>query len=171
MTFFRTLTGKLMDWVVSLSLIALVVVVFLQVFYRYIFAAPITWSEEMARFIFVWIALLGTFLSINLADGLSRVIFQGIVPILIIAWFAEDTARIFTSELILTSQRIWTKGSPYAWTDGREIPLEDIKSISARRDAIFIQLKSAKKATVHAFPNGRQIVEAYNQFTQKAGTA
>jgi TRAP-type transport system small permease protein len=71
MTFFRTLTGKLMDWVVSLSLIALVVVVFLQVFYRYIFAAPITWSEEMARFIFVWIALMGTFLALKSKGHIS----------------------------------------------------------------------------------------------------
>jgi hypothetical protein len=63
--------------------------------------------------------LLGTFLPPGLADGLSRVIFQGIVPILITAWFAEEPARIFTSELILTSQRIWTKGWPYAWTSGR----------------------------------------------------
>lgn len=60
--------------------------------------------------------ILATFLPTGLADGLSQVIFQGIVPILIIAWFAEDTARIFTGELILTSQRIWTRGSPYAWT-------------------------------------------------------
>ena len=61
---------------------------------------------------------LGTFLPPGEAEGLSRVIFQGIVPILITAWFAEEPAWIFTSELILTSQHIWTKGWPYAWTSG-----------------------------------------------------
>jgi hypothetical protein len=111
--------------------------------------------------------ILATFLPLSLADGLSRVIFQGIVPILITAWFAEDTARIFTSELILTSQRIWTKGSPYAWSSAREIPLTNIKSISARRDAIFIHLKNTKKVEVLVFPNGKQIVDAYTQFTEK----
>jgi len=83
----------------------------------------------------------GNIPALSLADGFSLVLFQGIVPILITAWFAEDTARIFTSELILTSQRIWTKGSPYAWSSAQEIPLTNIKSISARRDAIFIHLK------------------------------
>ncbi len=63
--------------------------------------------------------LLATFLPTATADVLGRIIFQGIVPVLVTAWFAEDTARIFTSELILTNQRIWTKGSPYAWTSGQ----------------------------------------------------
>jgi hypothetical protein len=111
--------------------------------------------------------ILAAVLPLSLADGLSRVIFQGIVPILITAWFAEDTVRIFTSELILTSQRIWAKGSPYAWTSGRETPLTDIKSISARRDAVFIHLKNTKKVKALVFPNGKQIVEAYQQLTQK----
>jgi hypothetical protein len=116
-------------------------------------------------------AILGTFLPPSFSIGISRVIFQGIIPILIIAWFAEDTARIFTSEFILTSQRIWIKGSPYAWTSEKETPLSDVQSISTRRDAVFIHLKNTKKAQVHMFPNGKQLVEAYTQFTQKTGTA
>jgi len=39
--------------------------------------------------------------------------------------------------------------------------------MSARRDAIFIHLKSTPKVQVHAFPNGKQIVQAYEQFTEK----
>ena len=115
--------------------------------------------------------LLGIMLPATLADGLSRVIFQGIVPILIAAWFAEDTARIFTSELILTSQRIWSKGSPYAWSSAQEIPLTNIKSLSARRDAIFIHLKNTKKVDALVFPNGKQIVDAFTQFMQKTEAA
>ena|ERR1035437_1334872 len=114
-------------------------------------------------------SLLATFLPAGLADGLSRVIFQGVVPILIIAWFSEDTARIFMSELILTSQRIWTKGSPYAWTRERETPLADIQSLAARREAVFMRLKSSRKVQVLMFPHGKQIVEAYTQFIQKSG--
>lgn len=113
--------------------------------------------------------LLTSFLPSGLADGLSRVIFEGVVPILIVAWFAEDTARIFTSELILTSQRIWTKGSPYAWTSENETPLAEIQSLAARRDAVFMRLKSTRKVQVLMFPHGKQIVEAYTQFIQKSG--
>jgi hypothetical protein len=111
--------------------------------------------------------LLVTFLPVALADALSRIIFQGVAPILVTAWFAEDTARIFTSELILTNQRVWIKGSPFAWTTGWETPLSDIRSMSSRRDALFIHLNSTKKTQVHVFPDGKQIVNAFRQFTGK----
>lgn len=111
--------------------------------------------------------LLTTFLPAAPADVSSRIIFQVIVPILITAWFVEDTAKIFASELILTNQRIWTKGSPYAWTSERETPLTEIKSISFRRDTLFIHLKDTKKIQVHVFPDGKGIARAFAQFTGK----
>jgi hypothetical protein len=114
--------------------------------------------------------VLATFLPANFSEWLSRALFQGILPILIITWFAEDTARIFTSEFILTSQRIWTKGSPYAWSSGKEIPFSNIQSISTRRDGVFIRLKNTKKVQTLIFPNGKKIVEAYDHFTGKTGT-
>jgi hypothetical protein len=114
--------------------------------------------------------VLATFLPASFSEWLSRAIFQVILPILITAWFAEDTARIFTSELILTSQRIWTKGSPHAWSSGKETPLTNIQSISARRDGVFIRLKNTKKVQALIFPNGKQIVEAYTNFIEKTGS-
>ena len=113
-------------------------------------------------------ALFVTFLPLGLAGVLSRIIFQGIMPLLVITWFAEDTARIFTSELILTNQRVWTKGFPYAWNPGREIPLGDIKSMSSRRGALFIYLKSSRRPQVHVLPNGKEIVKAFTQFTGRS---
>jgi hypothetical protein len=115
-------------------------------------------------------AILMKLLPVYVADVVSRIIFQGIAPLLIIAWFVEDTARIFTSEFILTNQRIWTKGSPYAWTPGHETLLGDIRYLSQRREALFIHLKSAKKTQVHVFPDSKEIVKAYTQFTGKSET-
>ena len=45
-----------------------------------------------------------------------------------------------------------------------ETPLADIKSLSARRDAVFMHLKNTRKVEVLVFPNGKQIVQAYTQF-------
>lgn len=48
------------DQTVLLILLALLVaVVFLQVASRFVFKLPIEWSEEMARFIFIWFCWLG----------------------------------------------------------------------------------------------------------------
>jgi len=58
--------NRLMTWLsrfdqaILLVLLALlVVVVFLQVASRFVFKLPIEWSEEMARFIFIWFCWLG----------------------------------------------------------------------------------------------------------------
>lgn len=46
---------------VSMVLIAaLLVVMVIQVFYRYVLNDSLSWSEELARFIFVWASMLGT---------------------------------------------------------------------------------------------------------------
>ena len=71
MAFFRRVTGKFMEWVVFLSMIVMVVVVFLQVLSRYVFASPIPWTEEMARFIFVRVTLIGTFLALKSKGHIS----------------------------------------------------------------------------------------------------
>jgi hypothetical protein len=113
-------------------------------------------------------SLLATFLPENAAIIISRVIFQAIAPLLVIAWFTEDTARIFSSELILTDQRIWTKGSPYAWSQAQETPLSDVKSMASRRDALFIHLRSIRKVQVFVLPDGKQIVNIFKQCTGKA---
>jgi hypothetical protein len=111
--------------------------------------------------------LLTTFLPVDIAYVISQILFQGIAPLLVVAWFAEDTARIFSSELILTDQRVWTKGFPYAWSLEREMPINEVKSMSARRDALFIHLRSTKKVQVHVLSDGKQIVKAFIQLTGK----
>ena len=39
-------------------LVAMTLIVFTQVIARYIFEAPLSWSEELARFILIWLSML-----------------------------------------------------------------------------------------------------------------
>jgi len=52
--------------------IVMIVVTLAQVIFRYVIAAPLPWSEELARYCFVWIVFLGG------AIGLSRGIHLGV---------------------------------------------------------------------------------------------
>ncbi|MDE0305895.1 MAG: TRAP transporter small permease [Albidovulum sp.] len=52
--------------------VLMVVVTLAQVVFRYVIAAPLPWSEELARYCFVWIVFLGG------AIGLSRGIHLGV---------------------------------------------------------------------------------------------
>lgn len=62
---FRKTLGQVIDWSVSLLVVAMVVVVFIQVISRYVFNSPLYWSEEVARILFIWIAFLGAFLGLK----------------------------------------------------------------------------------------------------------
>lgn len=57
--------------IVAISVV-MVVVTLAQVVFRYVIAAPLPWSEELARYCFVWIVFLGG------AVGLSRGIHLGV---------------------------------------------------------------------------------------------
>lgn len=51
--------------VLILFVAAMTVVVFLQVFYRYVLTEPLHWSEELARYLFVWLSMFGASLAVQ----------------------------------------------------------------------------------------------------------
>ena len=54
----RTLVKYPLELAVSFILVALVTVTFSQVVFRYLLQAPLAWSEELARFLLMWMASL-----------------------------------------------------------------------------------------------------------------
>jgi TRAP-type C4-dicarboxylate transport system permease small subunit len=78
-------------------------VVFLQVISRYVFRHPFDWPEELARFLFVWVALLGAALALKYGAHFS---IEALVKRfsrrwqLLIALFIHSILGIFT--LIVT---------------------------------------------------------------------
>jgi TRAP-type C4-dicarboxylate transport system permease small subunit len=59
------LLAKGEGWVLITLVMVMTVVVMLQVIYRYVLARPLDWSEELARYLFVWISILGAALSVQ----------------------------------------------------------------------------------------------------------
>jgi TRAP-type C4-dicarboxylate transport system permease small subunit len=59
------------EWACGLLMAAITTVVFLQVFTRYVLAYPWGWPEELARILFVWVALLGAVLAFRRAGHFS----------------------------------------------------------------------------------------------------
>jgi TRAP-type C4-dicarboxylate transport system permease small subunit len=50
---------RLVRWIVILFMLVMTVAVSLQIVFRYVFNAPLGWSEEVARFSFVWVSFFG----------------------------------------------------------------------------------------------------------------
>ena len=56
---------RLLEWTIALVLAAMVVLVFGNVFLRYAFNSGITVSEEMSRWLFVWMTFLGAIVAVK----------------------------------------------------------------------------------------------------------
>lgn len=108
------------------------------------------------------ISLLLGFLPLKLALVGTQVLCLGLVPLLITAWAIEDIARMFTGIYILTDQRLWIRGSPFAWNQA-EIPLDDIKYMSYRNNAIFFRQRSTSKLQVLMVSGGKLLVDVYDK--------
>lgn len=129
MEILRILISKSVEWGVSFLAVVMVAVVSLQVTNRYVFNNPLSWTEEVARFIFVWITFLGAFLALKskahigvnslmtrFSDKTRNVV--GKITIFFIIWYLSylflfgvkivlETAQTFTPALNISFSYIY----------------------------------------------------------------
>ena len=55
----KNVLGNLVERICMILVVALAIIVFLQVFNRFILKAPLAWSEDLAMLLFQWVAFLG----------------------------------------------------------------------------------------------------------------
>lgn len=53
------------DSVLAILIVIMFITVCLQVFFRYILEQPLSWSEELARYAFVWVSFLGAAMALG----------------------------------------------------------------------------------------------------------
>lgn len=76
----RTVWTHPVEWACGVLMAAIATVVFLQVFTRYVLAYPWGWPEELARILFVWVALLGAALAFRRTGHFSIDALAGVLP-------------------------------------------------------------------------------------------
>ena len=77
--------GNLVEGACMVLVVALAIVVFLQVFNRFVLKAPLAWSEDLAMLLFQWVAFLGA------AVGVKRIRHFGIE--LVVRKLSEKSRR------------------------------------------------------------------------------
>jgi len=75
-----SLLTRPVEWACGLLMAAITVVVFLQVITRYVLAYPFDWPEELARILFVWVALLGAVLALRRGGHFSIALVTSLLP-------------------------------------------------------------------------------------------
>ncbi|MBD8005975.1 TRAP transporter small permease [Bacillus norwichensis] len=92
----KILNEKLEEWVLVASMVFLVILVVGQVFARYVMNFSIGWSEELARYLLIWIAWIAASYAVTqsahirveiIKDRFSRRIKQMIELVVLIIWF------------------------------------------------------------------------------------
>ncbi|MCP4399908.1 MAG: TRAP transporter small permease [bacterium] len=53
------------DCILAMILAAMTVIVFTQVFFRYVLNSPLAWPEEVARLMIVWLTFLGGYMALR----------------------------------------------------------------------------------------------------------
>jgi C4-dicarboxylate transporter DctQ subunit len=66
--------------IIIAMVVVMTVVVFLQVVYRYVLTQPLHWSEELARYLFVWLSILGATLGLQKRGHFGLDVFFRMLP-------------------------------------------------------------------------------------------
>lgn len=77
MKFLKILYDNFLEVFAIFAFILLIFLTFFQVCSRYIFQAPITFSEEMGRFLFIWMSLLGAAIAMKHDKHIRLDLFHG----------------------------------------------------------------------------------------------
>ncbi len=70
----RAING-LVRWIIIVLMLAMTVTVSLQIVFRYVFNVPLGWSEEMARFAFVWVSFFGASALMRVREHINVTVF------------------------------------------------------------------------------------------------
>jgi TRAP-type C4-dicarboxylate transport system permease small subunit len=71
---------RTINWILALLMAAMVVVIAAQVWYRFVLNDPLSWSEELRRYLFVWISFLGAAAGVRYRVHLGIDLLQKLLP-------------------------------------------------------------------------------------------
>lgn len=93
---FARLLDRAEFWFIVLACVGIVLLVFAGVLSRFVFAQPMAWSEELARYLFLWAALVG-------AASACRNNQHGGIPLLVDKFppALQRAAEIFVTAVVL----------------------------------------------------------------------
>ena len=74
------LMDRTINWILALLMAAMVVIISAQVWYRFVLNDPLSWSEELGRYIFVWISFIGAAAAVRYQLHLGIDLLQKYLP-------------------------------------------------------------------------------------------
>jgi len=76
----RGATNGVVRWLIIVLMVVMTVTVSLQIIFRYVFNIPLDWSEEVARFSFVWVSFFGASALMRVREHINVAVFLDRFP-------------------------------------------------------------------------------------------
>jgi TRAP-type transport system small permease protein len=105
---FRRWLGLLTEFVAGTILAVMTVLVFLAVIYRYFLLAPISWGEEMARFLFIALSMFGAAIAVKDRSHFMITILTARFPASVRAWLEIGIALGSSGLLSIVITKGWS---------------------------------------------------------------
>lgn len=77
---FQRVVDGVIRWMIIGLMFVMTVIVFAQIFFRYLFNVPLGWSEELARFAFVWVSFMGASALMRVREHINVTVFIDFMP-------------------------------------------------------------------------------------------
>ncbi len=78
---FQRIVDAVIRWTIIGLMFVMTVIVFAQIFFRYVFNVPLGWSEELARFAFVWVSFMGASALMRVREHINVTVFIDFMPL------------------------------------------------------------------------------------------
>lgn len=142
----QNIIARILAVVFSLLIIGMVLMVFLQVVNRYYFNNPLSWTEEVARILFIWITFLGTYwaMSINSHIGVSSFIDWFSSRVVIFAATVVNWLLVFYLIYFFVIGVDLVRESHHTLTPALNIPFSYIYSVMPLSAALMLWLLAAR---------------------------
>jgi len=85
-----------LDWTIGLIMSAIVIILFVGVILRYVFSAPLFWSEEVSVLGLIWITFLGGAILVRQDKNVCITLFSDICPAPVARWM-----KILSDSLVI----------------------------------------------------------------------
>ncbi|SDE81358.1 2,3-diketo-L-gulonate TRAP transporter small permease protein YiaM [Sporomusa acidovorans DSM 3132] len=95
-------------------MLGMVAIIFVQVIARYAFSNSLTWSEEVGRYLFVWMTFLGTALAVRNKAHVALDVLVGKLPPLLqkaVIVFGYLSMMVFAGVLVYAAVNMMTLGT------------------------------------------------------------
>jgi TRAP-type C4-dicarboxylate transport system permease small subunit len=95
---------RLVCWTCVVLFVAILLVMVLQVAFRYVLNAPLTWTEELARYLYIWACWLGAPVALRRGNHIAIAFVSDRVPRAvgrIIALVTQAAALVFLAQLTI----------------------------------------------------------------------